>query len=179
MLRVVYCHFAPISPAHVRNWVYLCFQRSIWPTLTFGGAFMGSQKFTFKGRKIHPKKPTHPNKPNWKQFAQQFAQTLSARLVFYSIERGRTDCTNSPENCLRKLFLWGVGVLPLNCCSAGSLLRSTHFGALWRLFLRSLTPEPFPKNHLRLFFLKITSFFFSEVILKDPPKIDPLKQALK
>ena len=54
-----------------------------------------------------PRKTTHPNKPNWKQFGQTVCPNSSACLLFSLREKGRTVCTNSPENCLRKLFLLG------------------------------------------------------------------------
>ena len=65
-----------------------------------------------------PQKPPSPINPTEHSLRKQFAQTLSARLLFNLKERGRTVCTNSPENCLRKLFLlgwvvFGVGFLPL------------------------------------------------------------------
>ena len=72
----------------------------------------------YQGRKIQPKKPPTPINPTENSLRKQFAQTLSACLLFNLKERGRTICTNSPENCLRKLFSLGwvvfeVGFSPL------------------------------------------------------------------
>ena len=72
----------------------------------------------FKGEKPTPKKPPTPINPTENSLRKQFAQALSACLLFNVKERGRTVCTNSPENCLRKLFLlgwvfYGVGFPPL------------------------------------------------------------------
>ena len=154
MLRVVYCHFAPISPAHARNWVYLCFQRSIWPTLTFGGRSWALRSSLLKGEKSTPKNPPTPINLTENSLRNSLPKLfLRASCSIQWKERGQIAQT-APKTVYANSSYWG-----LNCCSAGNLLRSTHFGALWRLFLRSLTPEPFPKNHLRLFFLKIPFFF--------------------
>ena len=76
----------------------------------------------FKGEKPTPKNPPTPINPTENSLGKQFAQTLSAYLLFHLKKKGRTVCTNtssnSPENCLRKLFLlgwvvFGVGFSPL------------------------------------------------------------------
>ena len=72
-----------------------------------------------QGRKTHPQKsPTQIN-PTENSLRKQFAQTVSACLLFNLEEIGRTVCTNSPKNCLRKLFLFSVPQKgPENRCRA-------------------------------------------------------------
>ena len=67
-----------------------------------------------QGREIHPKKLPTPMNPIENSLRKQFAQTLSACLLFNLQQKRRTICTTSSENCLRKLFLLGwVGILSL------------------------------------------------------------------
>ena len=85
-----------------------CAQTSLWQC-TLAPYLLSFHLPSSAGGRSPPQQTTHPNKPNQKQFANSLPKLfLSASFLK---ERGRTICTNSSENCLRKLFLLGWVVL--------------------------------------------------------------------